>query len=143
MFRRECFQAIGGYPAITSGGIDVVVVLRAQAEGWQTRTFTEKICLHHRTVGSAHCVSTCKRLVQNGQKDYRLGSHPAIVLLRSVRQMTSRPQVVGGVLVLVGYVWAMLCRIERAIPEELIALRQNDQMRRLKAFIRRAACFGS
>jgi biofilm PGA synthesis N-glycosyltransferase PgaC len=143
MFRRECFQAIGGYPAIESGGIDVVVVLRAQAEGWQTRTFTEKTFLHHRTVGSAHCVSTCQRLLQNGQKDYRLGSHPAIVLLRSVRQMTSRPPVIGGVLVLAGYMWATLCRVERAIPEQLIELRRNDQLRRLKAFLRRAVCFGS
>jgi GT2 family glycosyltransferase len=143
MFRRRCFQSICGYPAITFGGIDVVVVLKAQAQGWQTRTFTETSCLHHRTVGSAHCAGTYKRLFQTGQKDYRLGSHPAIVLLRSVRQMTSRPPVIGGVLVLAGYMWAMLCRVERAIPEQLIELRRNDQLRRLKAFLRRAVCFGS
>jgi GT2 family glycosyltransferase len=142
LFRRECFQAIGGYPALKFGGIDVVVVLRAQAEGWQTRTFTEKKCVHHRAVGSAHCVGTFQRLLQKGQKDYRLGSHPVIALFRSVYQMTSKPLVVGGVLMLLGYLWAMLSRVERAIPEELIELRRNDQLRRLKGFVRRTVCFG-
>jgi GT2 family glycosyltransferase len=137
LFRRECFQAIGGYPALEFGGIDVVVVLKAQAEGWQTWTFAEKTCLHHRPVATAHCVSLCKRLLQNGEKDYRLGSHPAIVLYRSVCQMRSSPHIIGGVLNLTGYAWAMLRRVERAIPEELIALRQNNQVNRLKALLRR------
>jgi glycosyltransferase involved in cell wall biosynthesis len=137
LFRRECFRDIGGYPALKFGGIDVVVVLRAQAEGWQTRTFTEKTCVHHRPVASAHCGSTWRRLMQNGQKDYRLGSHPAIVLYRSLFQMvSSRPIVVGGVLNLVGYAWATVCRVERAIPDELVKLRQNNQLRRLKALVR-------
>jgi GT2 family glycosyltransferase len=137
LFRRECFQAIGGYPALEFGGIDLVVVLRARAEGWQTRTFAEKTCLHHRPVASAHCISFCQRQLQNGQKDYRLGSHPAIVLYRSVSRMRSSPYVIGGALNLVGYAWAMVRGVERAIPEELIELRQNDQLRRLKALFRR------
>jgi hypothetical protein len=136
LFRKACFQDIGGYPALTFGGIDVVVVLRAQAEGWQTRTFTEKTCVHHRPVASAHCNSTWRRLAQNGQKDYRLGSHPAIVLYRSLSQMvTSRPFLIGGLLNLVGYVWAALRGLERAIPQELIELRQDNQLKRLKALI--------
>jgi hypothetical protein len=140
LFRRECFQAIGGYPALKFGGIDVVVVLRARAEGWQTRTFTEKTCIHHRPVASAHCIGLWKRLLQNGVKDYRLGSHPAIVLYRSVCQMASRPLVIGGLLNLAGYVWAMLCHVERAIPEEFIELRRNNQLRRMKAiFLRTSA----
>jgi hypothetical protein len=137
LFRRECVEAIGGYPTIKFGGIDVVAVLKAQAEGWETKTFTEKTCQHHRKVATAHCVSTWKRLLHNGQKDYRLGSHPAVVLFRSVSQMRTRPYVVGGALNLVGYVWAFVCRVERAIPEDLIELRQSDQLRRVRALLRR------
>jgi hypothetical protein len=33
---------------------------------------------------------------------------------------------------LVGFLWAMICRIDRTIPTELIELRQDDQMERLK-----------
>jgi len=50
--------------------------------------------------------------------------------------MKNRPYIVGGVLSLVGYFWAMLRRVERTIPEELIEVRRNDQMRRLKGILR-------
>src|ERR1700722_2986886 len=53
MFRRECFEEIGGYQAIKSGGIDVIAVLSARAKGWETRTFVEKQLVHHRGQGSA------------------------------------------------------------------------------------------
>ena len=135
MFRRECFEAIGGYRPIRSGGIDLIAVLSARAQGWQTRTFTEKVCLHHRKSGSA-CHTGLREGLHRGRKDYLLGSHPAWEVLRSVYQMKSRPYIVGGVLSLVGYFWAMLRRVERTIPEELIEVRRNDQMQRLKGILR-------
>lgn len=48
LFRRECFEEIGGYVPMKSGGIDHVAVITARMKGWKTRTFTDKICLHHR-----------------------------------------------------------------------------------------------
>jgi len=42
MFRRECFEEIGGYIPIQCGGIDWVAVTTARMKGWKTRTFTEK-----------------------------------------------------------------------------------------------------
>src|SRR5260370_25675037 len=53
MFRRECFEAIGGYRQVKSGGIDLIAVLTARSLGWRTQTFTEKFCSHHRSMGSA------------------------------------------------------------------------------------------
>ena len=54
--------------------------------------------------------------------------------------MKNRPYIVGGSLILVGYVWTMLRRVERAIPEELVELRRNDQMQRLKGILHRTLC---
>ena len=48
LFRRECFAEIGGYTPIKGGGIDYVAVVTARMKGWKTRTYTEKVCLHHR-----------------------------------------------------------------------------------------------
>ena len=135
MFRRECFEAIGGYLAIRSGGIDLIAFLSARAKVWQTRTFTEKICVHYRKVGSAHYAGTINRLVQTGQKDYLLGCHPGWEILRSVYLMKNRPYVVGGLLTLAGYLWAWARRVERTIPEELVDLRQKDQMQRLRGIL--------
>src|ERR1035438_2504549 len=50
LFRRECFESIGGYVPLKGGCIDHVAVLSVRMKGWQTRTFTEKICLHHRHI---------------------------------------------------------------------------------------------
>lgn len=136
MFRRECFNDIGGYRPIRSGGIDLIALLSAQAKGWQTRRFNEKVCLHHRNVGSGEHAGMCRRLLNLGKKDYLLGSHFGFEIFRSAFQMKNRPYILGGVLMLVGYVWAMLSRVERTMPKELIELRRNDQIQRLKDVLR-------
>ena len=136
LFRRECFEEIGGYPPIRSGGIDLIALLEAQAHGWETRRFDEKVCLHHRTVGSGMDAGAYRRLLGRGRKDYVLGCHPVFEVFRCVNQMRSRPYLLGGVLTLVGYFWAMLSRAERTMPERLIALRRKDQMQRLRAVLR-------
>jgi poly-beta-1,6-N-acetyl-D-glucosamine synthase len=132
LFRRECFESIGGYPPLRSGGIDVVAVFCAQARGWQTRTFTEKTFVHHRVVGTAQRVGAWRRILRNGIKDYVLGSHPTWEFLRSCYQMKNKPYVVGGVLVFAGYMWAMLRRVEKSIPKELMSVRRKGQLERLK-----------
>jgi biofilm PGA synthesis N-glycosyltransferase PgaC len=132
LFRRECFEAIGGYLPLQAGGIDVVAVFSAQAHGWQTRTFVEKAFLHHRKVGSSQNTSVCGRLLHDGGKDYALGSHPAWEILRSIYLMKSKPYVIGGILMLGAYLWAMLTSRERTIPQELMNRRRREQMQRLK-----------
>ena len=51
MFRRECFEEIGGYVPVKVGAVDWIAVTTARMKGWQTRTFTEKVCFHHRKLG--------------------------------------------------------------------------------------------
>jgi glycosyltransferase involved in cell wall biosynthesis len=136
MFRRECFEDIGGYPTIRSGGIDLIAVLNARAKGWETRTFTEKVCLHHRKMGGAQ-VTGFRERIHRGRMDYLLGSHPAWEIFRSVYQMKKKPYVIGGFLILGSYVWNLLWGVERTMPKELITLRRIDQMQRLKDIFRR------
>ena len=95
VFRRACFEDIGGYVPAPSGGIDHIAVMTARMKGWKTRTFTEKVCAHHRDIGSAeHNVLAAKFRV--GGLDYRLGGHPLWELFRTAYQMTRRPILVGG-----------------------------------------------
>jgi biofilm PGA synthesis N-glycosyltransferase PgaC len=138
MFRRECFDEIGGYLPVRSGGIDLIAFLSAREKGWQTRTFLELRCEHHRKVGSGQHADTYERMVQTGRKDYLLGSHPLWEFARCAYMMKSRPHLAGG-LMLIGYFFSMLCRVERTIPKDLMKLRQKDQMLRLKRFLLRAS----
>jgi biofilm PGA synthesis N-glycosyltransferase PgaC len=136
MFRRECFEDIGGYPQVKSGGIDLIAVFGARAKGWQTRSFAEKTCLHHRKMGGALHTGLQERL-HRGRMDYLLGSHPLWEMFRSIFQMKNKPYFVGGSLILIGYVWTWLRGAERTMPLNLITLRQSDQMKRLKSTFRR------
>ena len=137
MFRRECFEGIGGYPAIKSGGIDLIAVLSARAKGWETRTFLEKSFVHHRSQsGALH--SGLRERLHMGRKDYLLGNHPIWEIFRSVYQMTRRPYLIGGLLLLAAYFWNAIRGVERSIPRELIPLRRSEQLQRLKSvFLRR------
>jgi len=136
MFRRECFAAIGGYPAIKSGGIDLIAVLSARAKGWETRTFLEKSFVHHRSQSGASHGRLAERL-HMGRKDYLLGNHPLWQIFRGFYQMTHKPYVIGGFLLLAAYFWNAIRGVERSIPKELMALRRGEQLQRLKSMVAR------
>jgi glycosyltransferase involved in cell wall biosynthesis len=136
LFRRECFEDIGGYAAIRSGGIDLIAVLSARAKGWDTRTFIEKSFVHHRSQGGALHTGLRER-IHMGRKDYLLGNHPLWEIFRSVYQMAHKPFLIGGLLVLASYVWNSIRGVERTIPPELMAIRRGDQMKRLKLAMQR------
>src|SRR5271169_411719 len=53
MFRRRCFEDIGGYVPNKAGGIDWIAVTTARMKGWKTRSFREKAFFHHRSLGTA------------------------------------------------------------------------------------------
>ena len=134
LFRRECFEQIGGYVPVKSGGIDHIAVITARMKGWKTRTFTEKVCLHHRNIGSAERGALNAKF-RDGTLDYALGGHPVWELFRTAYQMTREPYVIGGLALLAGYVTASMRRLERPISDELVAFRRREQMQRLKKFL--------
>jgi poly-beta-1,6-N-acetyl-D-glucosamine synthase len=133
VFRRECFEAIGGYLPVKGGSIDHIAVITARMKGWRTRTFTETICLHHRPMGTAQWGMLMSRF-RLGRKDYVVGNHPLWELFRTGYQMTKAPFFVGGLALGTGYLWAMLRRVERPVSRELIIFHRREQMHRLKKF---------
>ena len=131
LFRRECFEEVGGYIPIKGGGIDWTAVTTARMKGWKTRTFTEEICFHHRKIGTGNS-GTIKAGFQQGQKDFYLGGHPLWQLFRAFYQMARKPYIIGGLFLAFGYIWAFLSRIERPVSQELIKFHRAEQMDRLK-----------
>ena len=134
LFRRECFEDIGGYVPVEGGGIDHIAVITARMKGWKTRTFTDTVCLHHRAIGSARSGALMARF-RVGASDYALGSHPLWEVCRTTYQMTKPPVVVGGLMMLAGFQWAAVRRAPRPVSDELVAFRRREQMRRLRQFL--------
>ena len=135
LFRRECFEQIGGYVPVKGGCIDHIAVISARMKGWRTRTFTEKVCLHHRQMGTARNSVLIARF-RNGRKDYVIGNHPMWELCRAGYQMTKKPMVLGGLMLVSGYVWALIRRVERPVSPELVAFYRREQMQRLRRFFK-------
>ena len=136
VFRRHCFEQIGGYLPVQGGGIDRIAVLSARIKGWKTRTFTDKVCVHHREMGTAQ-QGVWMAWFRTGSKDYAFGNHPVWELFRTAYQMTKRPFVIGGLLLLSGYLWALLRGMERPVPREMVEFQRREQMGRLKRFLTR------
>jgi glycosyltransferase involved in cell wall biosynthesis len=136
MFRRECFEDIGGYVPRKIGGVDHVAVITARMKGWQTRTFLERTYVHHRQMGTA----TQNALIvpfKVGRADYILGSHPVWEFCRCIYQVTRPPIVLNGILRLAGYAWPMLTGVEKQVPTDFIQFRRKEQKRRLWKFVTR------
>jgi biofilm PGA synthesis N-glycosyltransferase PgaC len=133
VFRRECFEEIGGYVAVKGGSIDHIAVITARMKGWKTRTFTEKICLHHRPMGTAGR-SLLKSRFKLGMKDYSIGNHPIWELFRAARQMSIPPILIGGVALGTGYLWGAVCHTPRPVSRDLIAFHRREQLQRLNRF---------
>jgi poly-beta-1,6-N-acetyl-D-glucosamine synthase len=135
LFRRQCFESIGGYVPLKVGGIDLVAVTTARLKGWQTRTFTEKVCQHHKkTQAGKHASQTA--MFKSGFHDYLMGGHPAWEFFRSVYQMGKQPFIVAGGALLAGYLWASVTRAERPVSSEFVEFRRKEQMTRLKELFR-------
>jgi hypothetical protein len=141
LFRRKCFEEIGGYIPIKGGGIDWIAVTTARMNDWKTRTFTEKKCFHHRKIGTGSSKSLLA-IFKHGQKDYYLGGHPLWQVFRAFYQFTRKPYIVGGLLLFLGYIWAFITRMERPVSKELMEFHRREQMERLRRFFLEHLSFG-
>jgi glycosyltransferase involved in cell wall biosynthesis len=137
LFRRECFEAVGGFVPVKGGAVDWIAVTTARMKGWQTRTFTEKVCLHHRQIGTGSHGALMTHF-HYGRKAYYVGGHPAWEFIRGIFRMRQKPRVLGGLFFQAGYVWAFLRRTPRAVSPELMAFHRAEQMTRLRNILLRS-----
>jgi glycosyltransferase involved in cell wall biosynthesis len=132
LFRRQCFEDIGGYFANKAGGIDWIAVATARMMGWKTRSFREKSFFHYRHLGTAER-SAVAAMFSYGEKDYYLGGHPLWEFCRVIYRITKKPYVVGGLALGLGYGYALLRRVKRPISKDLMAFHRGEQMGKLRA----------
>ncbi len=142
LFRRQCFEEIGGYCANRAGGIDWIAVTSARMKGWKTTSFREKSFFHYRHLGTAER-SVFAAMFSYGEKDYYLGGHPLWEIFRVAYRMAKRPYFVGGLALGLGYGWAMLRSAKRPISNELMKFHRKEQMRKLRAVLKSVLTFKS
>jgi biofilm PGA synthesis N-glycosyltransferase PgaC len=134
VFRRQCFEEIGGYLPSKIGGIDWMAVKSARMVGWNTRSYREKFFLHYRALGTAER-SVVASNFEYGKKDYILGGHPLWQMFRCIYRLAQRPYVVAGGALFAGYLAALLSRAERPVSPELMKFHRSEQMLKLKTIL--------
>ena len=129
LFRRRCFEQVGGYIPNQGGGVDWIAVTTARMKGWKTRSFAEKRFHHYRTLGTAGR-SRMAASFSYGEKDYYLGGSPLWQLFRVAYRATKQPS--DGTALLAGYCWAAARRVERPVSRELMRFHRREQMKKLR-----------
>jgi len=130
LFRRRCYEDIGGYIPIETGGIDSAAEIMARMQGWRVQTFPELKVLHHRRVTTGGKNILCTRF-QKGMTHYLLGYHPFFHLLSCLYRITEKPYFLGSILMLCGYLWPFFRRHPRTLPSEVVSYLHMEQMERI------------
>jgi len=130
MFRRGCFEEIGGLTPSNVGGEDAIAEVKARVRGWQTRSFSDLKVLHHRRTGTANR-NTLGARFNGGIIQYMLGYHWLFVLARSLYKVFERPYLLGSILTLLGFCWANLQKKERGVPNEVVKYLRREQLSKL------------
>jgi biofilm PGA synthesis N-glycosyltransferase PgaC len=136
LFRRECYEAIGGLTPLPRGGTDSVAEVMVRMHGWRTRTFSDIPFFHLRPVNAA-TGSFFYGKRQLGERDYLIGNHFLFELFRCAFRVFERPYVIASLIRLVGFMGLWIRKSERSIPAPVVRFKQAEQLKRLKSmFIR-------
>jgi poly-beta-1,6-N-acetyl-D-glucosamine synthase len=131
LFRRKCYEDMGGYIPLPYGGIDSVAEIMARMYGWEVRTFSELPVKHHgRITTGKHSIFRTR--FNKGFNSYLIGYHPIFHFVVSLFRSTTRPYVMGSLMMMAGYGWAALRQKKRPVPPEFVSFLQSEQLARLR-----------
>ena len=135
VYRREAFEQIGGFVReVMWDGIDFH---RARMAGWRTRSFEDpRLRITELRPMGASDRSIFRGRMRWGRGQWFMGSWFPYVLASGLFRMRERPWVVGGLLIVVGYVWAALRGDPRYGDEEFRRNLKTWQRRRLLGLLR-------
>ena len=134
LFRRECFEDIGGYSPIKMGGIDAVAEISARMKGWEVRTFTDLKVYHHRCIGVTKG-SIFFGKFRYGVRDNLIGNHPLFVIGKYIDRFREKPYVIGGMIMMGGFLSSWAGRHKRPVQNELVKYLRHEQMLRLRKML--------
>lgn len=132
IFRRACFEEIGGYIPLQHGGSDWLAQIDAKMKGWKILTRPDLHILHFRPTSSAGGILRGK--FRAGLMDASFGSHPLFEFFKCVRRVVSPPVLLGSGLRLSGYLWWLAIGRKPIISAEQVAFLRQEQLAKLRTW---------
>jgi poly-beta-1,6-N-acetyl-D-glucosamine synthase len=130
LFRRECFEEIGGYAELRDGFEDAAAEITARTIGWKTRSYEDLVVRHHRRIGLTGR-SIWEAKVTAGMNEYRVGYHYFFHLARTVLTAAERPIMLGSLLVAGGYLGAFFRGMDKIVGSNIVGSLRKEQMGKL------------
>jgi hypothetical protein len=131
LFRRRCYEEIGGYRALELGGEDTVAAAMARMKGWETRSFGEPKAIHQRPSGTAEGTGLVGYRFRQGAVNYHWGAHPLFMIAKAIGRLDERPRVLGSAALLGGYFSHWLRRASPNAPDDVVRFVRREQLARL------------
>lgn len=134
LFRRECFEEIGGYLPLKYGGIDATAEIMARMHGWEVQSFPEYRAYHYRRTGTASR-NFVKSKIRMGIRDYLIGYHPLFQIFRCIFRLDEKPYVISALIWITGFLWAALMRMNRPVSDEFVKFLRSEQLKRIRSLV--------
>ena len=112
LYRRAAFEEIGGFvEEVMWDGIDVHM---SRMKNWNTLSFDhdEARLIHHRLMGSSD-KNVLRGRLRWGRGIYFMGYHPLYAVASGIFRMREKPLLIGGLLIIFGYLKAAFQRVPR------------------------------
>lgn len=133
LFRRSCFDAVGGFVPLACGGSDTLAELQLRSRGWATRALPDLAVHHHRPTSSAG--GMLRGYYRLGVLDAAFGSHPLFMLVKCLRRSSHRPWLAGAAALYAGYLAHHLEGGGLLIPEDVSRHLRSEQVERLRGLL--------
>jgi Glycosyltransferases, probably involved in cell wall biogenesis len=130
LFRRACYEAVGGYIPIAIGGEDTSAEITARARGWIVQMFTDIKVRHNKPLLSQSRNILESRFKQ-GMSNYILGYHPLFQFFICIYRIAEKPVLIGSMFFWAGFCWAKFKRMDHSIAKDVIAYLRKEQLGRL------------
>jgi glycosyltransferase involved in cell wall biosynthesis len=129
LFRREAFEAIGGYTPLEYGGSDGLAVLMAKMKGWEVRSFDDLEVQHHRPTSSAD--GQLRGAFNRGRCEAAFGYHPLFAMFKCARRFSFRPLILGSLMSLAGFLTYKAKGGTPVIPQDALSFLRRTQRERM------------
>lgn len=132
VFRRACFDEIGGFVPMKFCGEDTCACYMARMKDWKTWSFPDLKVIHNKPVGTGHTKNILKIRFKQGIGEYFLATHPLFMLIKSFRRCIKEPPyLIGGLARMAGFFYASFMGQKRQISDELVRFIRKEQLRRV------------
>ncbi len=131
LFRRQCYEDIGGFSPLKFGAEDTVAQIKSRMLGWQVRSFPDIRVFHHRPTGGTGSTAI-RSAFQQGGAEHVIGYHPLFEIAKNIYRLLKKPYVISAAARMAGYLWFFVRQENREVSPDVIKFLRHEQIQLLK-----------